>query len=339
MKTGYLIAGLILLGTMLAACGEADERLAAPQSAADENRLVIATFNVEDFENSGSYDKIARFLQTNKVDVVLFQEFQPGSDMDNLYDDGTVGSAGDTFWLNRSMKKAGYVLPYNAYSLNGGGRLDYVAGFSRYPIKNVMSVWPEQMQDPNTGKLFKGYRPILKFMITYKGRDIWFYNMHLKSNSGGDPSNIEMRRAQAKHLADYMVINHNLEKDLIVLGGDFNSLTNDYDGSGACTLDYLCLRYDDPFNTANNLVPVNLTLIGGETNAGTSIEYASSNVGVTYFDRGAFASTLDHLVASQALFKYVDYVKIPNDPSVTGPDAAYAGASDHYPMFMVLTNL
>lgn len=268
---------------------------------------------------------------------------QPGSSWTSYYSDGTPGSKGDTVQFNKALRSIGYDMPYQAYSIDGGGRDDYICAWSRYPIKDVASVKPSRMRDPNTGNWYNGYRPILRFSVTVNGKKVWFYGMHLKSNSGGDASNIEMRRAQANHLSEYIRINHNPATERIVLAGDMNTLTNDYDGSGASTIDYLCLKNDNPGNTANDFYPVNLLRLGGETNANTSISNIGNpgvpgavNAGVSYYTEGAFASTLDHIIVSKQLWDSLDKCEIRPGSAIAGD--LWKGASDHYPLYITITN-
>lgn len=336
-----LLMTAMLALLLLPACGDLYDPQPVSQSPADESVLAIGCFNVEDFE-SGDYTGIADFIQNYKLDVVMIQEMQPGSRWDHTYSDGSPGSKGDTVKFNEALVFKNYNMPYYVYSIDGGGRNDYICAWSRYPISDLASVKPSQMRDPNTGHWYGGYRPVLRFSIMFNGKKIWFYGMHLKSNSGGSPSNIEMRRAQANHLSKYIRINHDPVNDYIVLAGDMNTLTNDYDNSGASTIDYLCLKNDDPGNTANNLYPVNLNILGGETNFNTDISNMGNpgvigavNAGVTYYDEGAFASTLDHIIVSKRLWDKVDTCTI----SPGGLFDGWRGASDHYPLLITITNL
>jgi len=202
------------------------------------------------------------------------------------------------------------------------------------------------MQDPVTGNWYDGYRPALRFRIQFKSKDIWFYGLHLKSNSGGDRSSMEMRRAQAHHLANYIKINHDPVKDYIVILGDMNSLTNDYDNSGSSTIDILSMRYDN--NPANDFVPVNLKHLGAETNAGVhdwAVEngmvvdiagtLSTNNQRALTFVNKAFKSTLDHIIVSPALYAFYHSV----DTVGWLWSHVNKGASDHYALHVVLTNL
>jgi endonuclease/exonuclease/phosphatase family metal-dependent hydrolase len=318
----------------------------------DSGRLVIATYNVEDFAtyNSYPYDKVAKYMKKHNVDVIVLQEIQSGSVSNMLYSDGTVGSGGDTANFNRSLAKfvGTNMYPYYCFNNDGGGRLDYVGAWSRYPISDVASVKSPRMQDPVSGHWYDGYRPALKFRIQFKGKDIWFYGLHLKSNSGGDISSMEMRRAQAHHLANYIKINHNTLTDYVCILGDLNSLTNDYDNSGSSTIDILTMRYDN--NSANDFTPVNLKHLGGETNAGVhqwsvengmvvdKVNYSTMPINLkrplTFLNQ-AFKSTLDHIILSPALYSFYHSVETYGYRF----DDINRGASDHFALQVVLTNL
>ncbi len=288
--------------------------------------------------NDTGYNRVAKYLKDLNVDVASFQEIQSGTVVGGLYSDGTEASRGDEYLLSRTLQTNGYPMPYRAFSNNGGSRLDYVAFFSKYPMYDVANVWPARMVDPATGKWYTGYRPALRMRMPYRGRDIWMYTMHLKSNSGGaDEDNFGLRRAQAYHLATYMLQNHNPEKDYIVITGDLNTLTNDIHrgmlGQTLGTIDYMCLRHDNPGNTNNDLHPMNLELLGGATN----VRYPGVPVtGITYPSSDGFSDvTFDYIILSKAAkAAYVEgSIYIYEKGSRT---ALKDGASDHYPVQLTL---
>ena len=286
------------------------------------------------------YLRIAKYAKDLNVDVLSLQEVQSGTEVGGLYSDGTLASSGDEYIFSHTLKTNGYYLPYRAFSNNGGSRLDYVAFFSKYPLTHVGNIWPERMVDPATGKWYKGYRPALKVKMRYRGNDVWMFTMHLKSNSGGgDDDNFGLRRAQAHHLATWMLQNLRPEKDLIVITGDMNTLTNDIHrgilGPTLGTIDYMCIRHDNlnASDTNNDLIPANLVLLGGATNEKfpgvppTGITYPSSD--------GISDVTFDYIILSREAWKrYVPgSLYIYPKGSRTG---LKDGASDHYPVQLSL---
>jgi len=284
------------------------------------------------------YNRIARYAIDNNVDVLCLQEVQSGTEVGGLYDDGTLASSGDEYIFSHTLKTNGYYMPYRVFSNNGGSRLDYVAFFSKYRMTDSRNVWPERMVDPATGKWYRGYRPALQSKMRYRGKDLWFFSMHLKSNAGGaDEDNFGLRRAQAHHLATHIMQTLNPDKDYIVITGDMNTLTNDIYrpmlGSTLGTIDYMCLRHDNPGNTNNDLHPMNLEILGGATN----VKYPGVPVtGITYPSSDGFSDvTFDYIILSKAAkAKYVDgSIYIYEKGSRTG---LKEGASDHYPLSLQL---
>jgi hypothetical protein len=189
--------------------------------------------------------------------------------------------------------------------------------------------------------VFSGYRPILRFRIRYRGRNVWFYNMHLKSNAGGViEDNMARRRAQAWHLARYIIRNHNPETDLIVILGDMNTMPEDFDNSGNSTIDHLCLKYDNPFNMVNDFVPVNLKHIGAVTNWPVpGIE--ANTPGTTHpGDANGFPdATFDHIILSPTLYNkyYVPgSVEIIKKWDGGSSSSGTIGFADHCPVKLTL---
>lgn len=315
--------------------------------------LTIMTYNVEDFsfnvnneKPSGktaltAYQGIAQILSDNNVGVVCLQETQTGSSKTDLYGDGSLSSQGDVTGFNLALQALIPEMRHYAFSSDGGIRRDFTSVWSRYPLYDITSVRPPKMIDPSTGKVFSGYRPILRFRIRYRGKNVWFYNAHLKSNAGGViEDNMARRRAQAWHLSRYIIRNHNPQTDLIVILGDMNTMPDDYDGSGNSTMDYLCLKYDNPFNTANDFTPVNLKHIGAISNdAPATIDAAG--LGTTHpGDANGFPdATFDHLIISPTLYNNyyipgsIQIIKKWDGGSVVG---GTLGFSDHCPVKLTL---
>jgi exonuclease III len=142
--------------------------------------------------------------------------------------------------------------------------------------------------------------------------------------------------------------NHNPESDLIVILGDMNTMEEDYDGSGNSCMDYLCLRYDNPYNMRNDFIPVNLDILGAVTNSGwdedegmwiqawgngtTGCTHPGNDSGTGYPD-----ATFDHILLSPQLWKYhykEDSIKIVQKCTRFG-----GGPADHFPVMLTLENL
>ena len=338
MRVASSIALCLLLGLVLVSCGDSDPVAAFPE----KDTLTIMTYNVEDFDTGGKdesmapYEGIAQLLKDEGVDVVCMQETQPGSATDQKYLDGSKGSWGDVTFFNQSLKKVNYIMPYYGFNTAGSVRLDFVSYWSRYPVDSVSSVKPSDGAiDPSTGIRYNSSRPILRYRVKYKGHDIWFYGAHLKSNAGGVmEQNAGQRRSQAFHLARYIIRNQNPEKDLIVILGDMNTMPFDFDNSGNSTIDYLCLKFDNPYNTANDFVAVNLKEIGGVTNYVGDVY--GGQVGSTHpgDPSGYPDATFDHIIISPTLYNRF-YIK-GSVQIVQKADGINGGFADHMPVKLTL---
>lgn len=341
MRVASSIALCLLLGLVLIACGDSDPVATFPE----KDTLTIMTYNVEDMDKGtavtdpGIHDSIARLIRDEGVDVVCFQEIQPGSGTDDKYGDGSRSSDGDVTLFNKALKSANYIMPYYGFNNNGSVRRDFVAYWSRYKVFDVSSVKPvDGAIDPSTGNRYYSSRPFLRYRINYHGKDIWFYGGHLKSNAGGViEQNAGSRRSQAFHLARYIMRNQNPEKDLIVVLGDMNTMPMDFDGSGNSTIDYLCLKYDNPYNTANDFVPVNLVEIGAVTNTPYDT-WGGATPGTTHPGNangsGYADATFDHIILSPTLYsKY--YVK-GSIEIIQKADGFNGGVADHTPIKLTL---
>lgn len=337
-----LLAALSLLFTVTA-CSDDDE------VDIDQDAIWIMSYNVEDFwvnvdRDSSSisgtaYDGVAALIRDNNIGVVCLQETQEGSSTTDTYGDGSISSRGDVTEFNKALSAAGYPMRYYAFSSDGGFRRDFMSVWSKYPIYDIASIRPNTMVDPSTGIVYGGYRPILRFRIRNRGKDIWFYNMHLKSNAGGIvEQNAARRRAQSYHLMRYITRYHNPETDLIVLLGDMNTMPMDYDGSGNSTIDYLTFRYDNPWNTANDFVPVNLKHIGAVTNT-VNDTYDAGTPGTTHpGEVGGYPdATFDHIILSPTLYnKYYVQGSIEIIYKWDQGGGANQGYADHCPLMLQL---
>jgi len=360
MKRVWGISICLLLAVFLLSCSENDpfadiraQGLMPPSSDLGNpgGKLRIMTYNVEDMDTGSgvttlaTYATIARVMSRHKVDVVAFQEVQAGSGTHDKYLDGSSASDGDTTYFNKALKAIPYIMPYFAFNNYGSIRLDFLATWSRFKIDGVSSIMQaEGSFDPSTGNKYRPSRPLLRFRVRYRGHDVWFYNCHLKSNSGGAiEQNAGNRRAQAFHLMRYIMRNQNPERDLIVILGDMNTMPEDFDGSGNSTIDYLCFRYDNPGNMANDFIPVNLTYIGAVTNTGKdhygnwNDRWGAYTEGTTHPGNsngsGYPDATFDHIILSPTLhgtYYIQGSIRVLPESDVEG------GAADHRPIYLDL---
>ena len=355
MRSVSSIVFCLLFAALLLSCGENDPFKDFTKATAEENggRLTIMAYNVEDMdEGTGStmlsvYAEIANILKASKVDVVCFQETQPGSGTSDKYGDGSAASDGDVSNFNKALKAAGYIMPYYAFNSDGSIRRDFVSVWSRFKVDSIVSIRQEGRGsfDPSSGNRYRASRPILRYRVPFMGHEIWFYGCHLKSNAGGViEQNAGSRRAQAFHLMRYIMRHHDPERDLIVVLGDMNTMPSDYDNSGNSTIDYLCLKYDNPFNVRNDFIPVNLDEIGAVTNAGFHpngdvIEtWGAKTMGTTHAGNangsGYPDATFDHIILSPTLYN-VHYV--PGSINIIRKSTDYGGGpADHFPVLLTL---
>lgn len=345
MRVLFVLLAALLMLFSVTACSEDDE----VDSMSYPDTLWIMSYNVEDFsynvnnekpnssDSTTAYAGVVSILRDYNIGVVGLQEVQDGSSTTDTYGDGSISSMGDVRGFNEAQVAANYKLPYYAFSSDGGFRRDYTAVWSKYPIHDVTSIRPDTMRDPSTGIVMSGYRPILQWRIRYRGKDIWFYNAHLKSNAGGViEENAAKRRAQAWHLSRYIQRYHNPEKDLIVILGDMNTMPEDYDGSGNSVIDYLSFKFDNPANTRNDFVPVNLKHIGAVTN--TIVDTVDAGTpGTTHpGDANGYPdATFDHILLSPTLYnKY--YVQNSVQILYRWDGSTPRGYADHCPVLLQL---
>lgn len=269
----------------------------AASSTGGDTPLTVVSYNVENFDASGSYSTIANYVKNNSVDVIVLLEVQsPGQDGDTTGDETPFASA---------LNSAGYTMQYHQF-LDADG-WNSIGFFSRYPVSGVTTVVDGTYTDPVSGNSKEAVRPIVKFQITAENNTpVWFYGAHLRAKDTG----LEERRAQAHALEEYIKNNHDMTTDRIVVCGDLNTTedygsNNDFDDDG--TLGYLSLKSDNPGNTANDFTAVNYTFIP------TDYTYPS------------YSSLLDHILLSPAA--YSGYV----NGSV---DVSDVYASDHKPVIL-----
>lgn len=350
MRSAYSVLLCLLLVMMAFGCSDDELPYGGKQvqTAPTDGTLNVMSYNVEDMDkgNGGNstttYKLIAEILRDYHVDVVCFYEIQPGSGTHDKYGDGSTASNGDITPFNKALVAADYVMPYYAFDSEGSIRRDFIAMWSKIKPDGLVSVYPTGGAfDPSTGNIYRQSRPILKFRIRHANSAIWIYGCHLKSNNGGViEQNAGNRRAQAFHLARYIMRNQDPEKDLIIIMGDMNTMPEDYDGSGNSTIDYLCLRYDNPFNTDNDFIPVNLNEIGAITNL-PGDNWGAATLGTTFpgkADKTGYPdATFDHIIVSPKI--YANHYRANSINIIRKSDGFGGGASDHFPVMITLENL
>jgi endonuclease/exonuclease/phosphatase family metal-dependent hydrolase len=241
-------------------------------------------------------------MYTNKMDVAGMQEFTGPTDQTIL-----AGELSSFSWP---------MLYYNMYSTSGYGDGWIACGyFSRYPVDSVATV------GKGSGSLGSGYwtstptRAVYRYRVTFPSnsgpKQVWFYNMHLKSGTG----DTERRKAETLGLAKYILDNHDVKNEYIVLTGDMNTMNaadwpytlppmnggdpavqpgpgNTCTGEpGECTVDYLEMRHQPD-----------------------STQYFTSLTRKEIYPNTTFRSypdglPLDHIVLSPAFFKYDSNLK------------------------------
>ena len=86
MRVARCFVLCLLLGLVLVACGDSDPVATFPE----KDTLTIMTYNIEDCDKGGTdtsfsvYESITSLVKNEGVDVVCFQEVQPGSATDDL---------------------------------------------------------------------------------------------------------------------------------------------------------------------------------------------------------------------------------------------------------------
>ncbi|MBN2723777.1 MAG: endonuclease/exonuclease/phosphatase family protein [Deltaproteobacteria bacterium] len=248
--------------------------------------LKIATFNMYDFSNYDSIENTADFIIENNIGIINLQEVQ----IDDITD------------LMDTLEQKNFQMYYGISSYGGyGGDTgnDYLAVLSQWPITSADTILGGVYEDPVTGLdySFSNMRPILMTKVNIYNQDVVFFNMHLKAEVPYPDcvDCINKRRAQAHALENYILDNLDPLNDRIVVTGDANTAI-DEDFENGNTIDILCMKTDNPENTSNDFLPVNLT-------------YAPES---THVD---FDSILDHLIISPSLvdnyiFESID-IKIP----------------------------
>jgi len=267
--------------------------LCAPDDDCVEDRcvdpdrpVVFATFNLYDLENTNAADNLARYIDEYEIDVITFQEIQPGDAQD----------------IDFALAARGISM-FRAFSSRGGygGDTgdDYLAVFSRHPISGAETILGGTYVDPVSGEAFSYtyMRPVLKLHVTVHDHDLTVYNLHLKAHVPfPDCENcLDLRRTQAHALENYILGHDAPETDLILIAGDANTaIAGDFEPGN--TLDRLTLRSDNPAQTANDFTPVNHLHLHETTHT-------------------SFDSELDHLILSPALM----HAYVPDSVQVIAP--------------------
>lgn len=288
-STLFLILPILLFFT---ACGE--ETPAGPSS------VTLCTYNVEDFNLSNdSYNKIAACVYNNGIDLIALQEVQPGDHPNDPTKWNDPNNAGDQGAFHTALQTAGSPMPSSEFSSDGGLTYlygDYLAFFSKYPLNATASILKGDYTDPVSGQSFSmsSLRPVLYTTTRFAGRTLHLFNLHLKAQgfpSESYPDDIKKRRAQAHALENHIKSNLNPVSDLIVILGDANTALTNADTQGgddfleASTLGMLCLKSDNPGNTANDFTPMNVTLLPENS-----------------WTHSVYTSRLDHIILSRAAY-------------------------------------
>jgi len=262
----------------------------------DFSGITIATFNVQDFSGTDAYNRTAAFIKDFDVDIIFFQEIQ--------YYDGPL--------LNTALANRGVVHSYqNCFSTdaNGSGELDdNTACWSKYSIQFSEDILRGDYVDPISLERVNAPRYILRVKINLDNRFIiWFYGVHLKALHDGN--SIKRRRAQAHALEEYIKNRHDTQQEYIVILGDMNTISSSEFADNS-VMGFLSMKFDNPVNTANDFMPVTVTHLGADDWTHTT-----------------FASRLDHLILSPALYeKYIEgSVQVVHLPE---------NVSDHFPVLL-----
>ncbi len=289
-----------------------------------EIQFRIATYNVEDFGNSGvtdSYNKIASFMKSENINLMALQELQPGSHPADSGEWNYPANNGDAIAFDNAIRDSGIDTTNFVFSDNGGlsgvyG--DYLACWSQPQIIEATTILQATYADPISTESFNfaSLRPVLRIKIDWQGHIIWLYNLHLKAQSfpfADYPDDIKKRRAQADVLRQFIQTNHNPENDNIIILGDLNTtLAEDF--STASTMDILTFKIDNPANTNNDFIAVNLTELPADS-----------------WTHSVYQSRLDHIILSPNLYNNY-YVK----GSIRVVAHPVNDPSDHYPVVLGL---
>ncbi len=180
-------------------------------------------------ERIALHDYVAATVRDAEADIMLFQEIQSDE-----------GKGGDIALLSVALARQGWAMPYTAV-VNARGE-DDLAVFSRYKIKAE-----EKVLEPSAADSWP--RPGIYVEIEMAGNLVYLYGFHFKAM--GDEKSEAARKAQAQALAAELAKRHegSLDKDRIIIAGDFNTANpGDLEGPRS-TLSILTLLGDeDPGN-------------------------------------------------------------------------------------------
>jgi endonuclease/exonuclease/phosphatase family metal-dependent hydrolase len=258
---------------------------------AGKERITVGCWNVNDCDMDDGitrYGEIAAAVKAAGIDILILCEVQQ--------DDETGADIGN---LKSALAATAWPLQYDA-SVEVGGE-DDIAVLSSYPISTSYAV-------------LTGYtRPMIRADVTVNGRVLHLIGGHLKAF--GDDTSLLKRRTQAKALADYLRSAFDPSTDLVVVGGDMNTVSagdRSYDATISPTYPYATLGYLqllDETDDTNDFWAVNENVIPSES---------------THRAGGI----LDHLILSPAA----------KDSYVGGTVDVYGAAtcSDHYPVCLEL---
>ena len=210
---------------------------AAEAKGKNQALIRVGSWNVRDCaawdeaakERIALHDYVAATIRDAKADMVLFQEIQSDE-----------GKGGDIALLSVALAKQGWAMPYTAV-VNAKGE-DDLALFSRYKIEAEEKVLEPSASDPWP-------RPGIYARVEVAGTPLHLYGFHFKAM--GDEKSEAARKAQALALARSLAKRHEgfLDKDRIILAGDFNTANPGDLGGADSTLSTLCSLGDqDPGN-------------------------------------------------------------------------------------------
>lgn len=260
--------------------------------------VTVMTWNVENFQNSGAYTRIAEAVKANQAAVLVLCEMQT-DDSDASSFESALSTAGYSFAWSRQSSMSD---SYNAIGV-----------WSRWEISNPSEILKGIYTDPVSSQSKWCPRAVYRFMINVNdSQQVWFYACHFKA--GNDESAEQTRRAQAYALENYIKSIHQEAAEHIVVLGDMNTIDSRGELTGdASTLGRLTLKSDNPGDTANDFTAVNLTHLGSDAYTSTS-----------------YSSRLDHIILSPAAYGRYETGSV----SVYHPPQF---CSDHYPVLVRLS--
>jgi endonuclease/exonuclease/phosphatase family metal-dependent hydrolase len=264
----------------------------AGRDNSEKDIITIASYNVEDFdlgqESEGQYDHIAAFAADNAVDILVFVETQKDANGD------------DELLFSAALEDALYSMPYRGFSSMSDG-FNASAVWSRFPLSDLEEI------------LLENTRSVFRFTARISGEEAVFLACHLKS--GDDTESAGTRQNEARRIESYIVDNLDPRSKNIVILGDMNTMS-DSDFITPGTLSFLSLKSNNPQHSADDFIPVNLTLLPNTP---------------TY---PSYGNILDHILLSPSLWAhYVEGSVTVPAPAGDGP----FGPSDHYPVMLDLS--